>query len=187
MIAHQLAQHITLVTQHKINVAKNCFRVGLIRQGITHDLSKFSPTELIESARFYTGKSSPINEARIHQGHSRAWLHHKAKNKHHYEYWIDDFDTGGHPTQMPFNYALEMLCDCIGAAQTYQKDTFSYQGELEWWLDKREDKRAFMHPQTKRFLDIMFQSLADTNGATLTRSCAEYAYQLACEDTDHLQ
>lgn len=30
-----------------------------------------------------------INAEREEKGYSSAWLHHKGRNKHHYEYWID--------------------------------------------------------------------------------------------------
>ena len=44
--------HLSTVTRHKYLVMKGCFSVGLYRQGLLHDLSKFSPTEFMVGARY---------------------------------------------------------------------------------------------------------------------------------------
>ena len=81
--------HLRTVLTHKKYVAEGCFRLGLYRQGILHDLSKFSPAEFITSVRYYEGYRSPNAVERELFGCSRAWLHHKGRNRHHFEYWID--------------------------------------------------------------------------------------------------
>ena len=81
--------HFKTITKHKILVAKGCFKVGLYCQGIMHDMSKYSPTEFIPGAKYYQGNQSPNNIERRKYGISRAWLHHKGRNRHHFEYWID--------------------------------------------------------------------------------------------------
>ena len=68
---------------------KHCFRVGLYKQGLLHDLSKYSPTEFLVGCKYYQGTRSPNNAERENIGYSGAWLHHKGRNKHHYEYWLD--------------------------------------------------------------------------------------------------
>ena len=82
-------QHFCTITHHKILVMKGCFRVGLYRQGLMHDLSKYGWTELRVGAKYYQGTRSPNTAEREKLGYSTAWLHHKGRNKHHYEYWID--------------------------------------------------------------------------------------------------
>ena len=78
-------QHFCTITNHKILVMKNCFRVGLYRQGLLHDMSKYMPSEFLVGCRYYQGTRSPNNAEREKTGCSTAWLHHKGRNKHHYE------------------------------------------------------------------------------------------------------
>ena len=82
-------KHFCTITHHKILVMKHCFRIGLYWQGLMHDMSKYSPAEFIPGCRYYQGYRSPNNAEREAKGYSSAWLHHKGRNKHHYEYWID--------------------------------------------------------------------------------------------------
>ena len=43
--------HFLTITHHKLLVMRYCFRVGLYKQGLLHDLSKYSPTEFITGIR----------------------------------------------------------------------------------------------------------------------------------------
>ena len=81
--------HFSTITRHRNLVRKHCFQIGLYWQGLTHDLSKYSPEEFWTGVRYYQGNRSPNAAERETVGYSRAWLHHKGRNKHHYEYWID--------------------------------------------------------------------------------------------------
>ena len=69
--------HLKTVSRHRYLVMKGCFRVGLYRQGLLHDLSKFSPTEFMVGARYWQGTRSPNNAEREEKGYSASWLHHK--------------------------------------------------------------------------------------------------------------
>ena len=82
-------QHFKTITYHKWLVLCGCFRVGLYRQGIAHDLSKYSPTEFRAGAAYFQGTRSPNTAEREAKGYSEAWMHHKGRNRHHYEYWTD--------------------------------------------------------------------------------------------------
>ena len=105
--------HLKTVFVHKFWVAYYCNKAGIPFRGIFHDLSKFSPTEFIESVKYYNGSQSPINVCKEqNNGLSKCWLHHKGHNKHHYEYWIDDVNNGGTPMEMPDKYFKELICDC---------------------------------------------------------------------------
>lgn len=150
--------HLKKILTHKRWVFKYCAECGLIWRGITHDLSKFSPTEFFESVKYYRGDESPINACKADKGYSLAWQHHKGRNPHHYEYWIDKVDSGGVSIKMPLKYLTELICDYLGAARAYLGDDFTYIGELEWWKTKRE--LCKMHPETKAFLDFVFDKLA---------------------------
>ena len=106
-------------------------------------------------------------------------MHHKGRNKHHYEFWIDNLDYGGKPIQMPFKYALELVCDYVGAGQAYKKDSFTYQGEYEWWLNKKRLPLA-MHPQTKLFVDYLLETMMKENSnQVLNKKRAKKLYNKA--------
>lgn len=143
--------HFKKICKHKYYVFKYCCKAGIPLRGITHDLSKFSPTEFFESVKYYQGISSPVVAAKKDKRYSTAWLHHKGRNPHHFEYWIYTSDDPAFPVIMPFKYAVEMYCDYLGAAHAYQGDKFSFDGEYKWWLEKKK-KCNDMHPYIKRFI-----------------------------------
>lgn len=151
-------KHFKTICKHKYYVGKYCFIAGIPLRGILHDLSKFSPTEFIESVKYYQGTRSPIDACKEVNGYSKAWLHHKGRNRHHYEYFIDNLDNGGTALQMPFKDAVELICDYLGAGNAYMGKNFSYEAEYEWWLNKKS-KPLFMHNQTKHFIEICLNRL----------------------------
>lgn len=89
---NKLFGHLKTVTTHRRLVRRLCFKCGLIRQGLTHDLSKLSAAEFWRGVKYYQGNRSPQTRERELFGYSAAWLHHKGRNKHHYEYWTDFAD-----------------------------------------------------------------------------------------------
>ena len=112
-------EHFKTITKHKIEVGKMCFKFGLFWQGITHDLSKYSPTEFMSSARYFQGDKSPIEKEKEELGYSLAWAHHKGHNRHHWQHWVDwtNKDNKTYGTKMPYKYAIEAICDWIGAGK----------------------------------------------------------------------
>ena len=140
---------------------KECFKVGLYRQGLLHDLSKYSPTEFLVGCRYYQGNRSPNNAEREATGYSKAWLHHKGRNKHHYEYWTDyqlDAPKGQLAgTKMPLRYVVEMFCDRIAACRVYQGDAYTDASPYDYYQRskdlRRTDASRFMHPETAALLD----------------------------------
>lgn len=142
--------HLKTICIHRFWVCHYCFKAGIPLQGLTHDLSKFSPTEFFESVKYYSGTHSPIDDCKAANGYSMAWMHHKGRNKHHYEYWKDNFDKGGESICMPYKYAVEMLCDYVGAGRAYNKKNFSWLKELKWWLSVCD--RRSMHPAIRFFI-----------------------------------
>ena len=155
--------HLQTIAEHKYLVAKHCFAIGLYRQGLTHDLSKFSPTELINGFRYFQGNQSPNNAEREDKGYSEAWMHHKGRNRHHLEYWNDyrqDFKPGENPVgpvKMPRRYVAEMLCDRIAASKTYRKEAYTQHDPLAYFL--RGKGRLLMHPATAMELERMLRIL----------------------------
>ena len=152
--------HFAKICTHKWWVFYYCCKAGIPWRGIKHDMSKFSPTEFWESIRYYQGNSSPIDACKKDKGVSNAWMHHKGRNTHHYEYWQDNFDNGGRPVIMPYKDTLEMLCDYLGAGRAYMGHDFSYEKEYEWWRAKCAKPLA-MHPQTKLFITSTLEQLKD--------------------------
>lgn len=151
--------HFKLVCRHKYYVGKYCFKAGIPLQGILHDLSKFSPVEFFESVKYFQGNRSPIEACKEDKGYSNAWLHHKGRNKHHYHYWFYLSDNDKFPVKMPFKYAVELICDYLGAGHAYMGDDFSYQAEYEWWLDK-SNRELKIHYVTLGFINYCLLSFA---------------------------
>lgn len=170
--------HLNKVLTHKRYVAKYCFMCGLYCQGILHDMSKFSLVEFFEGVRYYQGDSSPINACKKDKDYSNAWFHHRGRNKHHWEYWVDDFQKGMIPKKMPFKYILEMFCDFLGAGEAYNGKNFTMDAEYDWWTDKR--KKAVLHPNALITMDHLFNS-AKYNGIKETLTNKEYINKLKKE------
>lgn len=158
----KLVSHFITITKHKIEVMKNCFRAGLYLQGITHDMSKYSPSEFLRGVKYYQGNKSPNDAERRENGMSRAWLHHKGRNRHHFEYWIDyDLNSGGKISglEMPVNYVVEMVCDRIAACKIYKKDEYTDSSALEYFENSKG--RYIMHPKTEELLQRLLVMLAE--------------------------
>ena len=154
-------QHFKTVHHHRALVREGCFRVGLYRQGLTHDLSKYSPTEFLRGAHYYQGTRSPNAAEREEKGYSEAWMHHKGRNRHHYEYWTDMSPTTRRyePVDMPRRYLVEMVMDRRAACMTYQGKNYHPGSELEYLEKSRE--RLLMHPETLRRLEYLLTMLRD--------------------------
>ena len=156
-------EHLKTITYHKYLVMQGCFKVGLYWQGITHDLSKYSPTEFLVGVKYYQGDRSPNNAERENIGYSSAWLHHKGRNKHHYEYWLDystkNIPGGMAPAPMPNRYIVEMLMDRIAACKVYRKDKYTDGAPLEYYLSGKDP--APLHEKTKKVLEKLLHMLAE--------------------------
>ena len=62
---NKLWGHFSTITAHKIKVGQLCFRCGLYKQGLLHDLSKYSWVEFSAGVKYFQGNRSPI-EKEIH-------------------------------------------------------------------------------------------------------------------------
>lgn len=152
--------HLKTITRHKFEVTKLCFKCGLYKQGILHDLSKLSPIEFFSGVKYYQGFRSPIDAEREDIGYSLGWLHHKGKNKHHYEYWLDkDYKNLINVCiDMPMNYTLESVCDKIAASKIYNKN-YTNSSPYEFF-EKGKDK-IFMGKENARRLRLLLEYLKD--------------------------
>ena len=179
MYLRNLVKHTKLITHHKWVVFKLCCKIGEPWRGFMHDWSKYSPTEFIESVKYYNGTHSPITEAKKANGYSKAWLHHKGRNRHHAEYWVDEAAEDQTPI-IPYKYAAEMICDKLAAGMTYMGDKFTKEYELEYW--KKEQEKIRMNPKMKQYATEVLTQVAE-NGIdkTLTKQNVKAIYKKYCE------
>lgn len=149
--------HIKTIMKHKYYVFICMLQCGYIWNGITHDLSKFSPAEFITSVKYYQGSRSPIEAEKEEKGYSDVWLHHKSHNKHHSQYWID-FSFGViNPCKMPYKYIVESVCDTIGAGKSYMGKDWSIKEPFKWWL--KRDCYSIFHPHTRVILFRIYRDI----------------------------
>ena len=148
-------RHFYTITRHRHAVIRLCFRAGIGWQGLFHDLSKYSPTEFFLGAKYYLGTRSPNEAEREANGFSRAWLHHKGRNRHHFEYWvdIDPVEKRYRPVKMPLRYVAEMFCDRVAASKIYKKDAYT-PADPYIYFDRGREKRT-IHPETSDFLEML--------------------------------
>ena len=151
-------KHFKLVNKHRWLVFIFAVKAGIPWRGMTHDLSKYSPIEFIESSKYYDGKASPYIGSRKSLGYSKAWLHHKAINKHHEDYWYD-WNNSQRAAVMPYKYAVELICDTISAGKVYLGDKWDNSKPLEYFNEKKI-KEVF-NPMTIDFLVNVYTQIRD--------------------------
>ena len=158
----RLWEHFKTITYHRYLVAKGCFAVGLYYQGLTHDLSKYSPSEFLVGGMYYQGNRSPNNAEREEKGYSSAWLHHKGRNKHHYEYWIDysvhEIKGGLAPAPMPRRYVVEMFMDRVAASKVYNGENYKDSDPLTYF--EKGKGMGLLHHDTEALLEMLLMMLA---------------------------
>ena len=154
--------HFKTITHHRHEVIRNCRRAGILWQGLRHDLSKYSPTEFCEGAGNWQGDRSPNDRAREVKGYSEAWMHHKGRNRHHFEYWTDysPVDRKLSPVKMPLRYVVEMFCDRVAASKTYQGAAYTDRHPLEYFERGRARRTGMIHPETSDLIEKMLTMLA---------------------------
>lgn len=157
----KVINHFKIVSTHRKTVRKLMFKLGpaFYLRGLTHDLSKYSLAEFIPSVKYWTGKFSPTVNERKDKGYSSAWLHHKGRNKHHYEYWTDYSDQGLIAVRMPPKYFCEMICDRIAASKTYLKEKYTPLAPYEYFVNnmKPED---FINETIRQSLSSILKYMA---------------------------
>jgi len=154
----KMVRHFLLVMRHKAKVFKLCCKAGIPLRGLLHDLSKFSPTEFFESVKYYTGNKSPIIASRQENGYSKAWLHHKGRNKHHFEYWYDEKIPEKMPI-IPYKYMAEMICDNLAAGMIYRGKEWTQDYQLQYW--NRAKQGVTINPIVASILTEVFAKIAE--------------------------
>ena len=157
-------KHFNTITRHRHKVIYHCAKCGILWQGLRHDLSKYSPTEFIPGARFYLGDRSPTEAERREYGYSKAWMHHKGRNKHHFEYWTD-YNIETHKmeaVEMPLKYVKEMFCDRVAAGKIYLGDKYTDHNPIDYFeKGKKGNAKNIMHPKTAKLLESWLRMLLE--------------------------
>jgi len=138
--------------RHKWFVFLECCRYGIIWQGITHDWSKFLPSEFIPYANFdfnkerdETGYYKPTDTG--DRAFDFAWLLHQKRNKHHWQWWALPEDCGVIKVlDIPLKYRKEMICDWRGAGRAYGTP------DTQKWYEKNKNKMS-LHPDTRKWIE----------------------------------
>lgn len=157
--------HIRTTLKHRHRVIYHCAKCGILWQGLLHDLSKYSPTEFLPGISYYQGNRSPNEAERREKGYSEAWMHHKGRNRHHFEYWTD-YDPVKRvlvPIKMPLRYVKEMFCDRVAATKVYRGEDYYEGAPLEYFLSGNAKKA--MHPETAALLEKLLVMLRDDGEA----------------------
>ena len=153
--------HWKTINTHRKLVRQHCFKAGIPVQGLLHDLSKYHPVEFMAGVKYFQGDHSPNVEQRKDTGYSAAWLHHKGRNRHHFEYWFDNSTTRFElvPVEMPVKYVKEMFCDRVAASKVYHGDIYTDQTPLQYF--SKHDYSKLMHPATHALLKELLEMLAE--------------------------
>lgn len=157
-------KHLKVVLKHKWWVFKLCCMAGIPWRGLIHDLSKFTPTELIESVKYFHGHRSPLAVCKETEGYSKAWLHHKGRNKHHFEYWIDPMAPEPYPV-IPYIYTVEMICDTLSAGLVYQGKDWKPDYQLSYFKARKD--RNYMNPKIVAILEEVYTEIAEKESIKL--------------------
>lgn len=153
--------HFNTITKHRHKVIAHCFKAGIGWQGLFHDLSKYTPIEFFAGAKYYQGNRSPNEVERELFGYSPAWLHHKGRNRHHFEYWTDynPKERRVVPVKMPTKYVIEMFCDRVAASKIYQGENYTDKHPLDYFL--RGKPTRMIHPETSDLLEVLLTTLSE--------------------------
>ena len=152
--------HLKTVNHHRALVRKYCFRLGLYWQGLTHDLSKYSPTEFWAGVKYFQGDPRPNDAQRNAFGYSASSMHHKGRNRHHFEYWTDYTPEGISGIEMPAKYVAEMFCDRLAASKVYRGESFDPGDPYKFYL-RGKGRRLLLHPATSELLERILLTLRD--------------------------
>ncbi len=178
-------KHFVVITKHKWVVFKLCVKIGEPWRGLVHDLSKYSPTEFLESVKYFNGKHSPITDCRKDKGYSEAWLHHKGRNKHHTDYWVDLSAPDKTPI-IPYKYVAEMLCDKLAAGIIYKGKEWTKEYELQYWLNERD--RTLVNDQVEKLITEVLTQVSESGiNKTLTKKNIKQLYEKYCVNYDKKQ
>jgi hypothetical protein len=153
----KLHNHLRTVCIHKYYVFAGCRKAGIPLRGLLHDLSKLSPVEFFDSARYWSGTGSPIDAQKKVEGYSRAWLHHKSLNKSHWEYWVDWEKGQPVPRKMEGKYLVESMADLVGSSKAYSGEGWHPGLAVDYY--REHSKNWIQHPDTAQLKEYIIGTL----------------------------
>ena len=154
-------------------------------KGLFHDLSKFSPSEFCESVKYYQqGKRSPIEAAKEDKGYSDAWFHHRGRNKHHSQYWVDISFGEIKPCKIPYEILIESICDTIGAGKAYMGKDWDESAPINYWRSK--DHKSIYHPSTKAFLEFIYERINKFGWKIVSKELKDNIYEYLYENMESM-
>lgn len=175
MKLRNLIGHLNTVNSHRFMVFKLSIKAGIPFRGLIHDLSKYHPIEFFEGVKYFDGKISPIKVCKKKEGYSKAWLHHKGRNKHHFEYWYD-FNTPDKTPVIPYKYVAEMICDNLAASLTYNKKNWSADDQLNYFLNRTD--LDYLNEKVKNILIEVYEDIVkDGINKTITSKNLKRIYK----------
>lgn len=145
-------EYFKYIIEHKKNVGIECLKMGLIVHAITHDLSKFRPSEFIPYAKFFYAKDRANNYKKSDEddpNFQTGWNHHQKRNKHHWNYWVSVTRKNEIISiEMPLKYVRQMVADWNGMSRKFGGTTIGY------FESNRES--MILHPLTEeRILKLL--------------------------------
>jgi hypothetical protein len=142
-------KYLWYLIRHKWFVMIECFKEGLVWQGIVHDLDKFRwdsfkcYSDFMGSDRFTTSVPESLYARTGSREMNKVWLRHRKINKHHWQYYCYGRKE---PRQMPYRYVVEMVCDWKGAMKAHGVSDLK-----AWYLYSRDS--MVLHEHTRRLLN----------------------------------
>ena len=165
----QHLKYFSYIFRHKLYVSLTCFEYGLYWRGLTHDLSKFSPSEWFPYANHdfdkekdETGYYKPTDTGDA--AFDFAWLLHQKRNDHHWQWWILSEDDGGEKIiAMSSDAKLEMICDWCGASKA--QGNGGWKGVRQWY--KKNKGKMRLHPDTVYWVEWQMKAIDEYGKPTI--------------------
>ena len=169
--------HLNTVMRHRRKVFVHCVKAGIPWRGLLHDLSKYAPTEFFEGVKHFIGNRSPNEGERAEKGYSLAWIHHKGRNRHHFEYWTDYSPVTKRiePVKMPIVFVKEMFCDRVAASKVYQGKDYT-NGHPIMYFEGGKGRRM-IHPETSDLIEnwlVMLKEKGEKETFSHIKSVKDY-------------
>lgn len=123
----------------------------LLWRAVTHDLSKFRPSEFMTYAHTYFNGNGVRKPYRDSPAMDYAWNNHLKRNSHHWQYYIRIDDSGKAVTMIiPIIDVLEMVLDWTATG-------WSYDDAKDWrvWYNENKDKIK-LHSKTRLLIDKLY-------------------------------
>jgi len=141
------------ILEHKKNVGIECLKMGMLIHAITHDLSKFLPSEFIPYAKFFFRKDRTKNYKESDENDpdfQTGWNRHQKRNKHHWNYWVSVTKKDQIlPVEMPVKYVKQMIADWRGMSRKFG-------GSAEEYYEKNHNV-MILHPKTRDYISRILQ------------------------------